>query len=48
MGNIVSVICIVAWFTSVFHCFEHHDMVMLILDFIFLPIGVLHGIYLWF
>lgn len=39
---------IIAWFTHLFHCFADGTWGFLIAGAIFFPIGIIHGIYLWF
>lgn len=45
---IIAVICILAWFTHLFTCFSEDMWGLLIAGAIFFPIGIIHGVYLWF
>lgn len=40
--------CIVAWFTHIFTCFSQSMWGFLVAGALFFPIGILHGLYLWF
>ena len=40
--------CIFAWFTHIFNCFGAGLWGFLVAGAIFFPIGILHGMYLWF
>jgi len=44
----IPVILLAAWLTHIFTCFDHSWWGYLIAGAIFFPIGILHGIYLWF
>lgn len=39
---------IAAYFTNIFWCFDQESWGMLIISLIAFPVGVLHGVYLWF
>ena len=39
---------IAAWLTHIFTCFAHEMWGFLIAGALMFPIGILHGIYLWF
>lgn len=39
---------IAAWFTHVIHCISNHEWVFLLAGALMAPIGVIHGIGLWF
>ena len=39
---------VLAWFTHIFACFAHGMWGFLIAGALFFPIGILHGLYLWF
>ena len=41
-------VSIVAWFTHVFTCFSQAMWGFLVAGALFFPIGILHGLYLWF
>ena len=45
---LIPTIFIVAWFTHLFYCFSHAAWGFLIAGAVFFPIGMIHGIYLWF
>ena len=47
-GYIVAIALIWAWFTHLFYCFANAAWGFLIAGAIFFPIGIIHGIYLWF
>jgi len=42
------VIAISSWLTHVIYCFQSKEYLMLIAGAIVAPLGMLHGIYLWF
>ena len=44
----ITVIWILAWFTHLFTCFSEGMWGFLIAGAIFFPIGIIHGVYLWF
>lgn len=48
MGWIFVLGFLAAWLTHVFSCFAHAAWGFLLAGAIFFPIGILHGIYLWF
>jgi hypothetical protein len=48
MGWIIALACIAAWFTHVFTCFAEGLWGFLIAGALLFPIGILHGMYLWF
>jgi hypothetical protein len=39
---------IIAWITSVVSCIQNENWVLLVFDFLFFPVGVIHGIMIWF
>jgi len=39
---------IAAWFTAVVHCIANEKIAMLFVDGFIPPIGVIHGITIWF
>jgi len=39
---------IAAWLTHIFYCFGHAMWGFLVAGAIFFPIGILHGLFLWF
>lgn len=47
-GVALVVAMIAAWLTHVFTCFITASWGFLIAGAIFFPIGILHGLYLWF
>lgn len=42
------VIPVSAWFTHLFYCFAESAWGFLIAGAVFFPIGIIHGVYLWF
>ena len=48
MAQIIGGLCAAAWLTHVFTCFAQGMWLLLLSGAIFFPIGILHGIYLWF
>ena len=42
------VVMVVAWFTHIITCFSTAAWGFLIAGAIFFPVGIFHGIYLWF
>jgi hypothetical protein len=48
MGEIIGLMCVAAWLTHIFTCFGTGLWGFLVAGAIFFPIGILHGIYLWF
>ena len=48
MGAIVGILCFVAWLTHVFTCFAQGMWGFLLVGAMFFPLGILHGVYLWF
>jgi hypothetical protein len=48
MGWIIGIGFFVAWLTHVFTCFATGAWGFLIAGAIMFPIGILHGMYLWF
>jgi hypothetical protein len=48
MGWIIGLTCLFAWFTHIFTCFAEGLWGFLIAGAIMFPIGIFHGIYLWF
>jgi hypothetical protein len=47
-GTIIGLICFAAWLNHIFTCFGQGLWGFLVAGAIFFPIGILHGIYLWF
>ena len=47
-GTIIGLVCFVAWLNHIFTCFGQELWGFLVAGAIFFPIGILHGIYLWF
>jgi hypothetical protein len=45
-GLIITTVC--AWFTHLFACFAENLWGMLIVGAVIFPIGIIHGIWLWF
>jgi len=48
MGGIFAIMCFVAWLTHIFTCFAYGFWGFLVAGAIFFPIGILHGMWLWF
>ena len=48
MGWIIGLTFLFAWFTHIFTCFAEGLWGFLIAGAIMFPIGIFHGIYLWF
>lgn len=48
LGFCVVITFIAAWFTHLFTCFSEGMWGFLIAGAIFFPIGIIHGIWLWF
>lgn len=48
MGYTIGIVAVIAWLTHIFYCFSHLMWGFLLAGAIFFPIGILHGIYLWF
>jgi hypothetical protein len=48
MGPIIGILCLIAWLTHVFTCFEEGLWGFLLAGALLFPLGILHGIYLWF
>lgn len=48
MGWIFGLTAVAAWLTHVFTCFAQGLWGFLIAGALLFPIGILHGIYLWF
>lgn len=52
MGNVfgwaLGLACVSAWLTHIIYCFGHNAWGFLVAGAIFFPIGIFHGIYLWF
>jgi hypothetical protein len=42
------VIAISSWLTHVIYCFQNKEYLMLMAGAIVAPLGMLHGIFLWF
>jgi hypothetical protein len=48
MNKIVYFVLFFAWLNHIFTCFSHNLWGFLIAGALVFPIGILHGIYLWF
>jgi len=48
MDTLLWLIAFVAWINHVIWCLEIHDIPFLMIGTIIPPIGVIHGIWLWF
>ena len=47
-GCLIALIPVIAWFNHIFYCFEKELWGFLLAGALFFPIGVLHGMWLWF
>jgi hypothetical protein len=48
MVPFVLLACIAAWFTHIIYCFSHTLWGFLIAGALFFPIGIFHGVWVWF
>ena len=48
IGGIIGFTCICAWLNHVFTCFSEGLWGFLLAGAIFFPVGILHGMWLWF
>jgi hypothetical protein len=48
MAAVIGLACFFAWLTHVFTCFAEGLWGFLIAGALLFPIGILHGMYLWF
>lgn len=48
IGFLIIAVLIAAWFTHIAWCIIHAAYGLLIAGAIFFPIGIFHGIWLWF
>jgi len=48
IGIGMGIVCFAAWLTHIFTCFSDGLWGFLLAGAIFFPIGILHGIWLWF
>jgi hypothetical protein len=48
MGYLIGLACFFAWLTHVFTCFAEGLWGFLIAGALLFPIGILHGMFLWF
>jgi hypothetical protein len=48
IGGIIGFTCICAWLNHVFTCFSEGLWGFLLAGAIFFPLGILHGMWLWF
>ena len=48
MGLALALISVAAWFTHIFTCFSGGLWGFLIAGALMFPIGIIHGIWLWF
>lgn len=48
MGYLIWIMCVIAWFTHVIYCLSTWAIGFLIAGAFFFPIGIIHGIGLWF
>ncbi len=47
IGALIGLACIAAWFTHIFFCFTNAAWGLLIAGALLVPIGVIHGLWLW-
>lgn len=43
--GIVYLMCFAAWVVSVVNAIQYHDYLLLFIDFLIFPIGVIHGFF---
>lgn len=48
MGWIIGIICLFAWLNHIFTCFSEGLWVLLLAGAVMFPIGIIHGMWLWF
>jgi len=48
MGWIIGLTCLAAWFNHIFTCFREGLWGFLIAGALMFPIGIIHGMWLWF
>ena len=48
LGLVLTVVTFCAWLNHIIYCFSTESWGFLIAGAIFFPIGIVHGIYLWF
>ncbi len=48
MGWIIGLVCVFAWFNHIFTCFSEGLWGFLIAGALMFPIGIIHGVWLWF
>jgi hypothetical protein len=48
VGYIFAIILFFAWLTHIFTCFSGNRWGFLIAGALFFPIGILHGVWIWF
>lgn len=48
VGIAIGLLCLAAWFNHIFTCFGERLWGFLIAGALFFPIGIIHGIWLWF
>lgn len=48
LGLLLGIVFVLAWFNHIFTCFTQELWGFLVAGAIFFPIGVLHGMWLWF
>ena len=48
MGWIIGLTCLAAWLNHVFTCFNEGTWGILLAGALLFPIGILHGMWLWF
>ena len=47
-GVMLGIISIAAWLTHIIHCLIHAKYLLLIAGALIAPVGVIHGVGLWF
>jgi hypothetical protein len=48
LGVIIGLVCLAAWFTHIYVCFQGNRWGFLIAGALFFPIAIVHGVGLWF
>jgi ABC-type nitrate/sulfonate/bicarbonate transport system permease component len=47
-GLVISLTCVAAWFNHIFTCFSEGLWGFLVAGALAFPIGIIHGMWLWF
>lgn len=48
MDLTLGIIAFAAWVTHIVYCFQVHEYVLLLVGTVVFPVGVIHGVGLWF